>query len=575
MRLDSVPGRSVPSRGPAASQRVRIGSCWVFALALLLVLASATSAEPPAPRPPTRLAYLFAAHAYEHLRPLPNTTDDIERLAVELRSRADFDEVRQYPNPTREDFIGRFREDLSNDLLSLAPDGHAFVLVLFVGHGMLAANEDWMVPVDGALTSSPSPIDMGLVPPGFIIRELKRSSISLGVLVVDACRTRVLEGVLSSGGPMTRSRRALIESTPAPKVAARLTPQSLLVYSVQSGRNALTPVREGEIGFMVSAVGRWLPVTGESLQQVFFEVSAQVRQLSEAAGVVMIPDVRAGDVSGHAILTPSADQLQKQLDEWNDAVVLNKEAAVQSWARRYPLGHQIPLATSWLARVSQERSAAEIRGGQLRLASGCRWLNSLYQCPPAAHAFKFAAAADPYSASHSERASFARALASSEIVEITPADRGVRLRAMGSMKHFSAQGELETQHNLLEIDVEGVELVVPDALRPKTWIDARATLFPCRIDRPVDDCWTVTRRRFDRATLAGAHFEVLAVASAGGMSGLADRLQQAEVYSVALAARLVRAGVAPDRISHFHADAGFAESMRGYAFVRVKQEKPK
>lgn len=151
---------------------------WAVLLAALLALGLRTAAAQE-PKSLNGVALVIGQSAYENISPLPNPANDAREmvklltdLGFDARGVTDRDAAR-----LRRD-IERFVEDAEEADVAL---------LYYSGHGIEAAGENWLVPVDagpGALESA----DESFVALSSIVDELKKV-VPVTIVLLDACRT--------------------------------------------------------------------------------------------------------------------------------------------------------------------------------------------------------------------------------------------------------------------------------------------------------------------------------------------------------------------------------------------------
>jgi hypothetical protein len=283
----------------------------------------------------------------------------------------------------------------------------------------------------------------------------------------------------------------------------------------------------------------------------------------------MNPESANRNMSMWTVLRPSPEQLQHQQKQWENARLIESEAAIREWAMNYPLAPQIPLAKEWLLLNREIHDSNDARAGRLTMREGCRFVEQAYECLPATNAFD---SLNQPSTSLLERQP--RMLATASRVRVLPQRSGqVSIAATDRARVLSA--EQWTREAPLQGTTQRARLSVVPALRPATWQQQNISLHPCRIDTPARGCPAIDARRFTDRDVRQGRFEVLAVAALpSSPDRQAQELARASEYAVALAAELVRRGARPDRVSYFYADASFSNALRGLAFVRRTGETP-
>ena len=169
------------------------GMVWRVAAAALAALAmfvAAARAEEPASL--KGVALVIGQSRYEHIAALPNPANDAREM-VKLLSDLGFD---------ARSVTDRDAKKLKRDLERFAEDaeGADVAFLYYSGHGIEAAGENWLIPVD-ADVSSLADAEENLVALSSVLDELKRT-VPVTILLLDACRTNPFPpGVLVSKAP--------------------------------------------------------------------------------------------------------------------------------------------------------------------------------------------------------------------------------------------------------------------------------------------------------------------------------------------------------------------------------------
>lgn len=140
------------------------------------------------------VALVIGQSAYEHITPLPNPVNDARDM-VKLLTDLGFDarSVSDRDSRKLKRDLERFVEDA---------EGADVALLYYSGHGIEAAGENWLLPVD-ADTSSLENASETLVPLSEVLDDLKNAA-PVTIILLDACRTNpfppgTLMRVTSSG----------------------------------------------------------------------------------------------------------------------------------------------------------------------------------------------------------------------------------------------------------------------------------------------------------------------------------------------------------------------------------------
>ncbi len=155
--------------------RVRLALAAGFAL-LLILLMPAARAETPSLK---GVALVIGQSKYERLAPLANPSRDAEAVAATFRNLGF----------TVSLVMDRSARQLRRDLDGFAEDaeGADAAVVYYAGHGIEAAGENWLVPVDADISALES-AGRSLVPLSALKEALQASAVPLTLLFLDACR---------------------------------------------------------------------------------------------------------------------------------------------------------------------------------------------------------------------------------------------------------------------------------------------------------------------------------------------------------------------------------------------------
>lgn len=147
-----------------------------LSIALFFLWASASAAEE---RPLRGVALVIGNGDYEHLADLPNPANDaraIDDLLADLGFDTSVSSDRDGKRLRRD--LERFAEDA---------EGADVAILYYSGHGIEAAGENWLVPVDADLSSLRAAGEK-LVPLTDLVEEV-RAGVSVVIVMLDACRS--------------------------------------------------------------------------------------------------------------------------------------------------------------------------------------------------------------------------------------------------------------------------------------------------------------------------------------------------------------------------------------------------
>ena len=169
---------SGPMRAPYLTQTwLRLALCLALLGAAVALVARPASAQEP--KSLNGVALVIGQSAYENITPLPNPANDAREM-VKLLTDLGFDArgvTDRDANRLRRD-IERFVEDAAEADVAL---------LYYSGHGIEAAGDNWLIPVD----ASPAALDSAedsFISLASIVEELKKS-VPVTIVLLDACRT--------------------------------------------------------------------------------------------------------------------------------------------------------------------------------------------------------------------------------------------------------------------------------------------------------------------------------------------------------------------------------------------------
>ncbi len=254
----------------------RMGGRLVSLLALLaLLFVTAAAAEE---KPLRGVALVIGNGAYEHLTKLPNPANDADAIEG-LLSDLGFDSVRR---------ADRGGAELKRDLERFAEDARdADVAVLYYsGHGIEAAGENYLVPVDADLSALDAAGEK-LVPVSALIAKLQ-AEVPVLIVMLDACRNnpfpldamvRVAAGAaaapMTAGGLGQIRSAANIEAEGATPAAAENV-GSVLAFAAEPGRVALDGDAGGNSPYAAAVLRHFSAMNGEEFGLVMRLVAEEV-----------------------------------------------------------------------------------------------------------------------------------------------------------------------------------------------------------------------------------------------------------------------------------------------------------
>jgi uncharacterized caspase-like protein len=253
----------------------RMGGRLILLLALLaLFFVEAAAAQE---KPLRGVALIIGNGAYEHLARLPNPANDadaIEGLLADLG----FDSVRR---------TDRGGAELKRDLERFAEDASdADVAVLYYsGHGIEAAGENYLVPVDADLSALDAASEK-LVPVSALIAKLQ-AEIPVLIVMLDACRNNpfppdamVRTAAGAAAAPMTAGglgqARSAASFEPAGAAPAPENVGTVLAFAAEPGRVALDGEAGGNSPYAAAILRHFSAMNGEEFGLVMRLVAEEV-----------------------------------------------------------------------------------------------------------------------------------------------------------------------------------------------------------------------------------------------------------------------------------------------------------
>jgi|GEM_PF-2441629 len=254
---------------------------------ILLAMASTAIAE-------KRLALVIGNGAYQHVRPLRNSTNDARDLADALKSLG---------------FEVILRVDADRQIMKEAVDkfwkalGHADVgLLYYAGHGVQYQNENYLLPTNARIALDKD-IPEESVSAGSVLNRMEDANKGLNIVILDACRTNLAR---SSSRDLTQG----LAQMPSPKgsLIVFATAPNEEAFDGSAGRNGLftshllrhirTPGLKIEELINLVRIGvaeesardksvyrkQQIPWASSSIMGDFFFAGSQVRPLAPPAG---------------------------------------------------------------------------------------------------------------------------------------------------------------------------------------------------------------------------------------------------------------------------------------------------
>lgn len=259
------------------------GMLMVERLVLLLAVLAALFANAAAAdeKPLRGVALVIGNGAYEHLSKLPNPTNDADAIEG-LLSDLGFDSVRR---------TDRGAAQLKRDLERFAEDAKdADVAVLYYsGHGIEAAGENYLVPVDADLSALDAASEK-LVPVSALIAGLQ-AEVPVLIVLLDACRDNPFPpGAMVRASPAGAAApvaagglgqmRGAVSFEPADTGGAAPTAAenvgSVLAFAAEPGRVALDGIAGANSPYAAAVLRHFSAMNGEEFGVVMRLVAEEV-----------------------------------------------------------------------------------------------------------------------------------------------------------------------------------------------------------------------------------------------------------------------------------------------------------
>jgi hypothetical protein len=310
-----------------------------------------------------RVALVIGNGAYPKPMDLPNGPKDAKALALALE-RLGFEVVSAYDLPYAKlnDTLKDFSRKVSDADVGL---------FFYSGHGMQAAGENYLIPVDAKLKHAED-LDFETVKVNIILRQMLRGP-KVKIVLLDACRDNPLAQQLArDSSPVTRS---LGPATGLGRIDSVSASGTLIAFATAPGSIALdgsdrhspftaallkhieTPDVDIDVmmkrvrGEVVASTGnRQEPFTESSLTTEFF---LNARSKGNADGPRVAEVTKGGDISKDT-------QTLLEVTKWQLVEKSNKVEDYQKFLKEFPNGHFSEEARAKLEDLSNGGSAGEL-----------------------------------------------------------------------------------------------------------------------------------------------------------------------------------------------------------------------
>lgn len=281
------------------------------------------------PPPPGKFALIISVENYQNLPPVENALND--GLAVsEALKKAGFEYIRFLPDPIDTNtIIDAIDEFVSFSRASTEP---AILTIYYAGHGFFRteSNNNYLVPAranKNSLVSDSLPIPS-------ILTKISPSSLSLGIVFLDACRTihdwesspesnlKVSDQINSGFGNQKEDRKTVISFATSPNSPAASVGRYNRTNSPYSG-----------------SLAKYIPLESVSLDNILDSVRADVK-IETNERQIPTEIKRAG--TSRFYFNPGKMELENQDKILNDILSSGpKQACLQKFIEEYPANRHI------------------------------------------------------------------------------------------------------------------------------------------------------------------------------------------------------------------------------------------
>jgi len=317
-----------------------------------------------------RVALVIGNSAYQHTARLENPANDARDVARAL-ARVGFEVMEEHDldKPGMDRAVRRFA-----DALASAKAG----LFYYAGHGLQVGNQNYLVPIDAALTTA-SALDFEMVRLELIHRTMERA-VNTNIIILDACRDNPLSRNLARalGTRSTSIGRGL--------AAVESGEGTLISFSTQPGSVALDG--EGKNSPFAGALVKHMASPGDDISTIMIKVRNDVMEATArrqvpwdhsalTARFFFVPppeesdDARAGGPAG-----PTYEQ-QAEMAFWGAVKDSGNRLIIQTYLDRFPQGTFVGLARAMIdelerkeaLRAAAQRDAERARAERARRAA--------------------------------------------------------------------------------------------------------------------------------------------------------------------------------------------------------------
>ena len=259
--------------------------------------------------------------------------------------------------------------------------GDTTALFYYSGHGFQANNLNYLAPI-GAELEDEVDAEFEALSVDWVLARLERYNSGANVVVLDACRNTAL----------TRSVRSLSQGL---AMLSQTPVGSFISYSKAPGSTATDGT--GLNSPYTAAIAREIIQPGVSIEQAFKKVR---RSVVEETGGVQVP-WDYSSLTTDIVFIPAAnleaiaksqgqastDQMQAELQFWNDVKDATSAASIEAYLTAYPDGVFSSLANIKLEEVSANAGSGEFSGQVEKLFARLSNRSLIVEKPTRPHEF--------------------------------------------------------------------------------------------------------------------------------------------------------------------------------------------
>jgi hypothetical protein len=314
-------------------------------VATVLVATGAASAQSPE----KRIALVIGNNAYETLPRLGNAATDARDMGRAL-------ELAGFDTTVRTDVKRRELYQVIDAFAAKIAGGPDTVgLFYYAGHGIQANGKNYLVPVDGNLTSD-ADLEPEAVDAGKVLRAMDQARNRMNIVILDACRDNPL--------PKGRSLARGLTSMHAPR-------GTFIGYAAGPGQSAQDG-EPGKNGVFTGVLVKQLAVPGLQLEEVFKRVIAGVSERTAGQQLPWMESSVQGNfffvppAASQATQTPSAAApVDPEIVFWQSIPQNATAADYEEYLRQFPQGRFAGLARNRLVALSNPPSSSPPSGARL------------------------------------------------------------------------------------------------------------------------------------------------------------------------------------------------------------------